>query len=113
MMTLNEHENGTNSMKDSGARLVAIYVLVAVLVWAVGYGFDRLLVRDGVSRSEILLTSNGLTGLVAAYLFYALAAKERVRREMFRERLRTIAEMNHHIRNALQIITYAASAGKD
>src|ERR1051326_4413109 len=71
---LNEHENGTNSMKDSGARLVAIYVLVAVLVWAVGYGFDRLLVRDGVSRSEVLLLSNGLTGLAAAYLFYSLAS---------------------------------------
>jgi hypothetical protein len=99
--------------RDSRRRLLAIYVLVAVLVWAVGYGFDRLLVRDGVSRSEVLLLSNGLTGLVAAYLFYSLASNERVRREGIRDRLRTIAEMNHHIRNALQVITYAAAARKD
>jgi hypothetical protein len=79
----------------------------------VGYGFDRLLARDGVTRTDILLTSNGLTGLVAGYLFYSLALNERVRREFIRERLRTIDEMNHHIRNALQVITYASAAGKD
>ena len=99
--------------KDSIGRLFAIYLLVAVLVGAVGFGFDRLLVRDGVSRTDILLLSNGLTGLVAAYLFYSLASNERLRRESIRDRLRTIAEMNHHIRNALQVITYAAAARKD
>ena len=99
--------------RDSKRRLILICVLVTLLVWAVGYGFDRLLARDGVTRTEILLTSNGLTGLVAGYLFYSLALNERVRREFIRERLRTIDEMNHHIRNALQVITYASAAGKD
>src|SRR5512135_2199581 len=99
-------------LKDSKTRLVLICVLVTVLVWAVGYGFDRLLARDGVTRAEILLTSNGLTGLVAGYLFYSLALHERVRREFIRDRLHTIDEMNHHIRNALQVITYANAAGK-
>jgi len=99
--------------KDSKTRLVALCVFVMVLVWAVGFGFDRLLARDGVTRSEILLTSNGLTGLVAGYLFYTLALNERMRREQMRERLRTVAEMNHHIRNALQVITYATAVGKD
>jgi len=66
-----------------------------------------------VTRLDILLLSNGLTGLVAGYLFYTWALNERMRRELIRERLRTIAEMNHHIRNALQVITYAMVAGKD
>ncbi|HZP22930.1 MAG TPA: hypothetical protein VFB04_05755 [Terriglobales bacterium] len=99
--------------KDSKTRLVALCVFVMVLVWVVGFGFDRLLARDGVTRSEILLTSNGLTGLVAGYLFYTLALNERMRREQMRERLRTIGEMNHHIRNALQVITYATAVGKE
>ena len=102
-----------NLRKDSKTRLVALCVFVMVLVWAVGFGFDRLLARDGVTRSEIILTSNGLTGLVAGYLFYTLALNERMRREQMRERLRTVAEMNHHIRNALQVITYATAVGKD
>ena len=99
--------------KDSTGRLVLICVGLALLVWCVGFGFDRLLARDGVTRTEILATSNGLTGLVAGLLFYNLALKERIRREIMRDRLRIIAEMNHHIRNALQVITYATAVGKD
>ncbi len=98
---------------DSKTRLVLLCVFVVLLVWMVGFSFDRLLARDGVTRTEILLASNGLTGLVAGVLFYNLALNERIRRDLIRERLRTIAEMNHHIRNALQVITYAAAVGKD
>ena len=99
--------------KDSKTRLIMLCIAVALLVWMVGLGFDRLLARDGVTRTEILLTSNALTGVVAGFLFYSLTFNERLRRDLIRERLRTIAEMNHHIRNALQVITYATAAGKD
>lgn len=75
-----------------------------------GLRFDRLLARDGVTRTDILLTSNGLTGIIAGLLFYSLSNNERHRRQLVSERLRTIAEMNHHIRNALQVITYATAA---
>jgi len=84
-----------------------------VLVWIVGYGFDRLLAKDGVTRTDILLTSNALTAIVAGFLFFSLTNYERLRRKLVRERLSTIAEMNHHIRNALQVITYATAADND
>jgi len=99
--------------KDSAGRLVLICVGLGMLVWGFGFGFDRLLARDGVTRTEILVTSNGLTGLIAGFLFYNLALKERIRREIIRDRLHVIADMNHHIRNALQVITYATAVGKD
>jgi len=99
--------------KDTKTRLIVLTILVVLLVWMVGYGFDRLLARDGVTRFDILLTSNALTGVVAGFLFYSLAYNERLRRDLIRERLRTIAEMNHHIRNALQVITYATAVGKE
>jgi len=99
--------------KDSRTRLVMLCLAVVLLVWMVGFSFDRLLARDGATRTEILLTSNALTGIVAGFLFYSLTFNERLRRDLIRERLRTIAEMNHHIRNALQVITYATVAGKD
>jgi len=81
-----------------------------LLVWIAGFGFDRLLAKDGVTRTDILLTSNFLTGLVAGFLFFSLNNYERLRRSLVRERLRTIADMNHHIRNALQVITYATAS---
>ena len=99
--------------RDSNKRLFSLCLFVVLLVWAVGFGFDRLLARDGVTRTEILLTSNALTGLVTGCLFYTLALNERVRRDLMRDRLRTVAEMNHHIRNALQVITYAAEVNKN
>src|ERR1700760_3090881 len=95
--------------RDSRARLVFLCLLVVVLVWLIGYGFDRLLVRDGIPRFEILLTSNALTGIVAGFLFFSLTNNERLRRNVISQRLRTIAEMNHHIRNSLQVITYATA----
>ncbi len=95
--------------KDSRTRLVVLCLCVVLLVWIVGFGFDRLLAKDGVTRTDILLTSNFLTGIVAGFLFFSLSNYERLRRKQVRERLRTIADMNHHIRNALQVITYAAA----
>jgi hypothetical protein len=95
--------------RDSRVRLAILSACVVLSVWVVGYGFDRLLVKDGVTRAEILLTSNFLTGVVTGFLFFSLSNYERLRRKLVRERLRTIADMNHHIRNALQVITYAAA----
>ncbi len=99
--------------RDSRTRLIVLCVCVVLLVWLVGFSFDRLLARDGVTRTDILLTSNALTGIVAGFLFFSLANNERLRRKFVRERLNTIAEMNHHIRNSLQVITYATAAGSE
>ena len=99
--------------RDSRIRLIVLCVCVVVLVWIVGFGFDRLLAKDGVTRNDILLASNALTGIVAGFLFFSLTNNERQRRKLVRERLHTIAEMNHHIRNSLQVITYATAADTD
>lgn len=95
---------------DSRSRLVILCVCVMLLVWIVGFGFDRVLAKDGVTRTDILLTSNFLTGVVTGFLFFSLGNYERLRRELVRDRLSIIAEMNHHIRNALQVITYATAS---
>ena len=99
--------------RDSRIRLLALCVCVVLLVWIVGFGFDRFLARDGVTRTDILVVSNALTGIVAGFLFFSLTNNERLRRKAIQQQLRTIAEMNHHIRNSLQVITYAAAAGSE
>lgn len=85
---------------------------VLLLVAVVGFIFDRVLVREGVPRTDILIESNLLTGIVAAVFYAYLSRYEVERRKLVQQRLRTIADMNHHIRNALQVITYAASSQK-
>lgn len=95
---------------DSRWRDVLLFFLVVVVVGALGLGFDWLLVREGVKRLDVMALSNGLTGLAVGILYLQLSRIERERREQVQQQLRTIAEMNHHIRNALQIIAYASAA---
>ena len=83
---------------------------MVLLVSVVGFGFDRLLRKEGATRTDVLLTSSGLTGIVAGFLFYSLSNQQRERRRLVQQRLQIIAEMNHYIRNALQVINYASLA---
>ncbi len=92
------------------SRIVLLVLLVVLVVSVIGFAFDRVLLREGVQRVDILALSNGLTGIAAGLLYLQVTRVERERRAATQARLRTIAEMNHHIRNALQVIAYASSA---
>ena len=84
----------------------SLSILVVALVSSLGFGLDLLLVKEGLPRRDMMIFSNTLTGLIAGWLFYSFAQHERSRHELMRERMRTIAELNHHIRNALQVIKF-------
>src|SRR5262245_35512375 len=72
------------------------------MVSALGYGLDRLLILQGVSGEQMFLFTDAVTGIAAGGLFYQLARHERTQRQAMRARV--TAEMNHHVRNALQVI---------
>ena len=95
--------------QTSRSRDVFVVLLVVLVVSVIGFAFDRLLLREGVHRVDIMALSNGLTGIAAGLLYLQVTRVECERRAATQERLRTIAEMNHHIRNALQVIAYASS----
>lgn len=78
-----------------------------------GNVFDRLLLHEGVPRYDLLAISNTLTGMVAGGFFWEAMRRDRERRDFVRERLRTISEMNHHIRNALQVISFYSYRDQD
>ena len=81
-------------------------IVAAIIVAALGFVLDHVLVKEGLPRSEMLIISNGLTGLFAGGLFYQMAREAKASRELVRERMQTVAELNHHIRNALQVIKF-------
>jgi len=85
-------------------------LLVVVLVAALGFGLNVLLFREGVPRKDLILLSSLITGLVAGWLFYQFLRNERNKQETVQQSIRTIAELNHHIRNSLQVIRYAGGA---
>ena len=55
-------------LKPNHWHVLSVLIFV-VVVSAVGFGFDRLLVREGVPSAGVLLLSNVLTGVVAGALF--------------------------------------------
>lgn len=83
-----------------------ISLLVAVVVSLIGVVLDRLLLKEGIPRLDMLIFSNGLTGLFAGGLFWQMAREAKASRALVEERMKTIAELNHHIRNALQVIKF-------
>jgi signal transduction histidine kinase len=90
-----------------------LVIVVAVAVSVVGVAFDRILLHEGIPRYDLLGISNSLTGIVAGAFFWQAMRRERERRELVRERLSVIAEMNHHIRNALQVISFYSDRKQD
>lgn len=87
-------------------------LLVVVIVSAIGIILDRLLLKEGLPRLDMLIFSNGLTGLFAGGLFFQMAREEKASRELVAERMKTIAELNHHIRNALQVIKFLGAKNR-
>lgn len=92
-----------------GWKLALLAFCIFLLVTVSGYGFDRMLNRDRVNRNLITASSNALTGLVVAGLFLELTRAARNRRRLVQARLEVIADMNHHIRNALQVLSYGTA----
>jgi hypothetical protein len=93
-------------MKSSRLKSILAFLVFAVLISAVGYGFDRLLLQEGVPRFDVLLLANLLTGLVAAAFFWQARSRNQEKERLLEQKLETIAEMNHHVRNALQVVAY-------
>jgi two-component sensor histidine kinase len=104
---------GNRSEEDSLFKSWVSIVVVASVVSVVGLLFDRLLLREGVPRYDLMAISNSLTGIVAAAFYWQGRRLDRQRRQFVSERLHTISEMNHHIRNALQVISFYSSKERD
>lgn len=85
-------------------------ILVVVIVFALGFILDLTLLKEGFPRRDLMFVSNLIIGITVGWLFYQFARNEKNKREIMSQRLHTIAELNHHIRNALQIIRYAEGA---
>jgi len=74
-------------MKSSRFKSVFEFLIFAVLVSAVGYGFDRLLLQEGVPRFDVLLLANLLTGLVAAAFFWQARSRNQEKERLLEQKL--------------------------
>lgn len=95
------------------AKLALGFLISALFITAVGLLFDRLMLREGISRIDILMVSNLLTGIVAAGLFLQIKLRAAEKQRLWEQRVQKLADMNHHVRNALQVLAFYASQTED
>jgi hypothetical protein len=93
------------------ARLQSSLLYRIGLGLAIGIGlfalsaFLEIVLNDGKIGGVNLYLDNVLTGLIAGGIVFWY---EQRRHRVLLDRIRVIADMNHHVRNALQVITWAS-----
>ncbi len=98
----------------SNLKIFVMSVIAALALFVIGTGLDYVLLHDEHdSRTAIIEVSDALGGAVAGVLIFRLLLYERERRKRLRQKIAVIADMNHHVRNALQVISFTAYSTAD
>jgi hypothetical protein len=97
---------------DSTQMLLIVALGFGAVVFLVSECMHYLLVPDLGRHAERML-AEGVSALIVGCLAALLLRSAREHRQTTRARLQVIAEMNHHIRNALNPISLAADAAQD
>jgi hypothetical protein len=78
-----------------------------------GGALDVLVQHHHETLWSAMAVSDYVAALVASVLFYRLILYERERRRAIRRRLEIIAEINHHVRNAVYVISLSTHPSQD
>ncbi len=90
----------------SRLQLLLTSVVFALLVWVVDIGMDWVMIHLGDTRGQLLLLSDAITATLAGGMLLWVLLIQRTRQIETDQRMQVVAEMNHHVRNALQVISY-------
>ena len=97
----------------SNLKIFLMSLIAALALFLISTGLDYVLLHEHDSRTAIIEFSDALGGIVAGVLIFRLLQYERERRKRLRQKIAVIADMNHHVRNALQVISFHAYSNAD
>jgi hypothetical protein len=93
--------------------VVGSTMAVSIFLFFVIGAADRLMLDKGLSAFGIMLGDDALASVLAFGFTYGLAHYARQRRETVQRERNIIAETNHHIRNALELIQLSTQTTHD
>jgi hypothetical protein len=99
--------------RASTAQVVAVAVGFGVGVWALNAGLDLLWAMYNALTVIPMATVDALVAIVSAVVLLKLMFAQRAYHRKLLAQLETVAEMNHHIRNALEQIEMTAHLSKN
>ena len=88
-----------------------VFVIGGGIVALAGLFIEELLLRYGFSRFQMVVASNAILGTTAGLLFAQIRLRQQEKREVLKDRLDKVADMNHHVRNALTVVVYSMKIG--
>jgi len=62
------------------------------------------MLHEGMSRTELRIQDSFTAGLLAALAVWLALAAGHFRQKQIKDQVQTVADLNHHLRNALNII---------
>jgi hypothetical protein len=89
----------------SGAKRVLSSFAVAALIFSCGGAIDCLVTHHHLPRIFFML-SGAVVSLVVGFLFLKTLRQVQEKDQALLQGVQQIAHLNHHIRNALQVITF-------
>ena len=99
----------SSRLAEGRRALILTAFAIGLAVFLVGFGLDALLISD----SRGVLSSDAVTGGIAALLAYLAVHQYQVRQKENAARLHVVAEVNHHVRNALSAILLSVHIRRD
>jgi hypothetical protein len=98
--------------KGPTSKLVT-FLIAGGLVGSISLVLDALLLSRGVPGLGVLLVSNLIVGAACGTLIIQLKILQEERRKVVEDRLRKVADVNHHVRNALAVVAFYGTRGGD
>ena len=99
--------------RETRTRAALVMALLLLVVWCVGalahLALTVMLVRFGVRMWPAIYIQAAVAGTIGALLVGTVLALVLYRREILRRQLLVVAELNHQVRNALEIIASSTS----
>lgn len=92
------------ALTQTHARIVAVSCAVTCVLGAADYALLSALAHFNVPRTSIRMENAILTGCLGAASIWALLTVVALRRRYLGAQVRVIAELNHELRNALDVI---------
>jgi hypothetical protein len=102
---ITDEQIATTGFWHSTTGTVILAVIVALVIFIVSSAADLVLLREHEPARLAIEISDGISSLVIGLLCFQLFRLQQQRRRQIRKRLEVIADMNHHVRNALQVIS--------
>lgn len=94
--------------RATNLQLAGIAIIFGITIWILMAGMDLLATMYNEFVTVPKATLNSLVALACGAMLFKLMISERTRHEQMMVRLHAIAEINHHIRNALDRIELTA-----